>query len=728
MFSFNDKISLRQFQILLILYIFGTGVIILPRKAAIYAGRDGWIAFILTITLAVFAVFVITSLVKRFPHKSFYEYASTLITRPIAVILTLGLIAKTIVGLACELRFFAEIVKYVLLYNTPYAVIAISLLLLSAYAAGKGIETKARIGQIIIWLIFIPLIFVFIVVSTDVDFSELQPVLQTEPRQLAAGAYHLFFAFSGIEFILLISPYVNSHKHMPSRAVSSIFAIGVFMCLCIILAIGRFGPNSLTYQMWPILEMMDATPLPGSFIERQEAIMMSFWILSVFAMISGGLFFSSVAAKSVFKVGRHKYYLLIIGASAFVLSLALNDMTLVYRVMDMNFLYLGTAYMLAIPVLLLVIAMLRGINYGKQGPAKILPVILAALLLSGCWDSSELANRGFVTSMSIDLDDESENAYKVSLEMPLASSAGSDKLEKNVKSNFHRSLNSAIYGAGVSSDKEIFLGHMKVLIYGEDILSDSEMFKHTLDTLVRDRSVSRTLLILAAKETGADVIEAELEDENLMGIYISDFFRKKNPSTVYRQTLDKLSRYFSQGQVALIPRIEKSDEGVKLSGAAVMSNYTLKGWLDEEELRGLMWVHEGHHELNIPDTNDHFSINIIKYKSDMSFFERNNRLYAKISIKLDGDIEEAPLNSSIDHNSIIQTAEKNIEDDVKKAYEALYSRMGVDGFSMERALERKNPSLHRTYIEDGTISIMEIPVILDINVTIRSTGAVGGEV
>ena len=366
MFSLNDKISLRQFQVLLILYIFGTGVIILPRKAALFAGRDGWIAFILTIVLAVFAVFIIASLIRRFPEKSFYEYAGKIITKPVAFVFTLGLIIRTVIGLACELRLFTEIVKHILLHNTPYSVVAVSLLSVSAYAAAKGIETKARAGQIIIWIIFIPLIFVFIAVGTDVDYTELLPILQTEPVRIAWGAYYMLFAFSGIEFILLMSPYLNRHKYISQRAVSAVLLIGLFMLAGIIIAISRFGAANLANQAWPILEMMDTTPMPGSFIERQEAVMMSFWILSAFAMISAGLFFSAIAAKSIFKAGEHKHYLIIVAAIAFILSFLINDMDLVYKIMDMNFLYLGTAYMLVIPVILLLTAIIRRLNYARS--------------------------------------------------------------------------------------------------------------------------------------------------------------------------------------------------------------------------------------------------------------------------------------------------------------------------------------------------------------------------
>lgn len=723
MFSFNDKISLRQFQILLMLYIFGTGVIILPRKAAIYAGRDGWAAFIITTCLALIAVFIITSLVKRFPHKSFYEYTSVLITRPIAFVLTLGLIFKTIIGLACELRFFAEIVKYVLLYNTPYTLIAISLLMLSAYAAGKGIETKARIGQIIVWIIFIPLTFVFIVVGADVDFSELAPLMQTEPRQLAIGAYHLLFAFSGMEFILLISPYLNNHKRLSGRALSCILVLGLFMCFSIILTTARFGPNNLGRQMWPILELMDATPLPGSFIERQEAIMMSFWILSVFAMISGGLFFASVAAKSVFKVGKHKHYLLIVAALAFILSLWLSDINFVYHIMDMNFLYLGTAYMLVIPAFLLMIAILGGINFSKYKAAGVLSAAIATLLLSGCWDSSELSNRGFVTAISIDADEESEHSYKVSVEMPITSRSGADELEKNIISNNHRTLNSAIYNSDTSSEKEIFLGHMKVLVCGKELLGNREMFRHTIGTLIRDRSISRTLLVLASEEAGSDIIEAKLENENLIGIYISDFFKKTGSSNIYRQSLDKLAMYFAEGKVALIPRIEVVDEEVKFKGAAVMKDYQLKGWMDDAQLKGFMWLQSGHSNLDVADSDESFSLGINKHKADISFLKGEEKVYAKISINLDADIIEAPIETNTDLQSILKKAEKSIENDIRKAYQALYYQMGVDGFNLTRQLEKKNPGLYKAHIQQENSGVLKMPLVFDINITLRSTGS-----
>jgi len=179
------------------------------------------------------------------------------------------------------------------------------------------------------------------------------------------GGYFCLFAFSGIDFLLLISPYLSKHHKITRHAILSVFITGVFMWAVTLITICRFGPVNITNQMWPVLEMMDAIDLPGSFIERQEALIMSFWILSVFATVNAGLYFSSITIKSAVKKGKHAYYLIFTVIVTFLLSYLLKDINIVYKIIDLNFIYLGTAYMLVIPVVLLVIAKLRGFKSEK---------------------------------------------------------------------------------------------------------------------------------------------------------------------------------------------------------------------------------------------------------------------------------------------------------------------------------------------------------------------------
>jgi spore germination protein len=361
MLSFNDKISIRQLQILLMLEIFGVGVIILPKKVSQYANQDGWIIIILATLLAMFYAYIITSIAQMFPKQSFTEYSSKILSKPVGVILTFGFILKILINIAMELRFFGEIIKKTILPETPFYIICFVMLSIGGYAASKGFETRARIAEILILIVLLP-IAIFSLSLKDIDFSNLLPMLQTPTNEYFKGAYFTVIAFTGIEFCLLVYPYMNNPKKVQRGVLEVIGYIGIFMLVITVITIAKFGPDNLKRQNWPVLEMMEMINLPGSFIERQDALIISFWIISVFAIVNAGLFFSSILLKDVIKRGKHSHYILVCLAIIFAISFIPNNVNDILNIMNAVFLTLGISYLFIIPFLLLIVAKIRRIK------------------------------------------------------------------------------------------------------------------------------------------------------------------------------------------------------------------------------------------------------------------------------------------------------------------------------------------------------------------------------
>ncbi len=365
MFSFNDKISVRQLQILIILDVFGTGVIILPRRVAEFADQDGWIIVVLATLLAFFYTYVITSIGRLFPNDSFLTYTSKILTKPIGLLLSLGFIVKIIVSSAMELRFFGEIIKQTMLENTPFTIVCFSMLAVSGYAAAKGYETRARLAEILIFVVFVPLIIVFSIAAVDSDFTNLLPVMVAPPIDLLTGGFYCGTAFMGMEFCLLVYPYITKPKDVRKGALSAVLWVGVILVLITAITISKFGPFDVQKQMWPVLEMMDVIDLPGSFIERQDAFVMSFWIISVFAIINAGLFFSAIILKdsvqSIFKKCkiRHSVFIFICMIAIAIISFLPQNISQVNEIMDFMFMTFGVAYLIVIPIILFAVAKLR---------------------------------------------------------------------------------------------------------------------------------------------------------------------------------------------------------------------------------------------------------------------------------------------------------------------------------------------------------------------------------
>ena len=367
MFSLNDKISTRQLQILTIIEIFGTGVIMLPRKAAEFAGQDAWLAIAAGTAMAVCAVYLMTGAGRLYPHDSFVSAASRLLNKPMGKFIGVLFICKLLFNCAFELRVFGGIVRQTLLPHTPFTVISFSMIAVSAYAASKGYEARARIAQILFPLVFVPITFVFLLALLDVDLTNLLPVFTVRPDKLAIGSVRAVTAFSGLELLLLVTPYAVRPLSVRKGMIQVVLVIGAFMIFITSVTIAKFGPREVTGQLWPILEMMDLIDLPGSFVERQDALIMSFWIISNFAIINSCIFFSAVLLKDVIGRGKHWYYTLACIPAVFAVSCVSLDIGQADQVMDVIFYTAGAGFMIVIPAILLTAAALRKAGDSREG-------------------------------------------------------------------------------------------------------------------------------------------------------------------------------------------------------------------------------------------------------------------------------------------------------------------------------------------------------------------------
>jgi spore germination protein len=364
MFSRNDKISVRQMQTLAIIDIFGTGVIALPRRAAEYAGADGWIIIILITLGALLAAHIMASVGHLHPSRSFVSCMETILSKPVAKVIGIVFALKLMANCALELRVFGEIVRENMLPRTPFLAIVIAMSAVSAYAASKGYEARARIAQILFPIIFLPLILIFVLALRDVDYTNLLPVFTVSPKNALTGAFKLGSSFTCLELLLIAHPFANRPKSVRKGINGAILFTGALMLATTVITLAKFGPFDVKRHLWPVLDVMDLVELPGSFIERQDALMLSFWILSNFAIMNSCLFFSSILLKDVFGKGKHSCYIIASSLIVAIASMSLKNASQAAPLIDKLYLSFGIAFMYGLPLVLLAVGKLRGLPKG----------------------------------------------------------------------------------------------------------------------------------------------------------------------------------------------------------------------------------------------------------------------------------------------------------------------------------------------------------------------------
>ncbi|PKM94829.1 MAG: hypothetical protein CVU84_07850 [Firmicutes bacterium HGW-Firmicutes-1] len=359
MFSGNDKISIRQLQILLILTLFTSVSLILPRITTEYAKQNGWLLIIGAAVLTMLYSYFITTLGKMFPDKTIVEYSQEIVTKPIGSLICWILVIKLIIFLGLEIRIFGELVKQTLLSNTPIEFIMIIMLFTAVYLTRKGYEPRARIAELIIFLGLIPIMLVLLFALQDIRLDRLAPFFTIKASEFVAGSYFISTAMVGIEFLYIAIPFLRTPQKVTKAVMQTVIFVAILNLMINFITVGLFGPIKTAREIWPVMTIMQVIELPGAFISRQDALMMSFWILTTFGLINCYIFFISILTSRLIKSKEANWINLLVIPIVYVIALVPNNVPHTFETIKRLIQLYGIIFVLPVPILLLGIAKIR---------------------------------------------------------------------------------------------------------------------------------------------------------------------------------------------------------------------------------------------------------------------------------------------------------------------------------------------------------------------------------
>lgn len=364
----NQKVSTKQMVTLLILDMFGAASLITPRLAVESASQDGWVIILVAGFLACVYAFFLTKLTRLFPGKSFTNYTKAIAGKYIAILLSIVLIVKLMILGAFEIRIFGELTNQMLLNRTPIEIIILVLLLIVVYLGRKGFEVRARLGEILIIFALLPIAFVFIFAVFSIQLSNLAPFFIATPQQVLQGGYNVSLRFVSIEFLLIGASFLAEPGKTTKVAFKAIGVVTVLHLIIFLVTVGIFGIHETANHIWPVIPMMKVVNLPEIFLDRQDALMMTFWMFTAFMYVNGIVFFVSYLIKDVFNLKRRDFIVFPLVPILYLLALIPNNVIQTYNWLELFTKYTGIVFSLAIPIILYAIAKIRGV--GEEGGAR----------------------------------------------------------------------------------------------------------------------------------------------------------------------------------------------------------------------------------------------------------------------------------------------------------------------------------------------------------------------
>ncbi|KNF09779.1 spore germination protein A2 [Gottschalkia purinilytica] len=336
----NNNINKTQNLLLLVNTVIGVGVLNLPSVLAAEVGSSGWISLIIAGIILMILVVIMTKVAARYERKTLVEFGKDLLPTPIANLISFIFFLHILSAGALVLRIFMEVIRVYLLNATPIQVIGITIVIVCAHSVRSGIESMARIFTLVTPVIFVPVIFVILVVAVDINFSNYFPLFDVSIKDIISSISKILLSISGFEMIYIFTPFIkDDKKDLLKYNLWAVVIVIAFNLVIYLLTLGKYGKELLESQIWPFMSLMRSVKIPSAFIENIDGIMITIWILIMFTTLSAILFTSSLTISRLFKAKSEKPFVIPIMLLIYFLSTVPQNISEVYEYTD---LYTGT--------------------------------------------------------------------------------------------------------------------------------------------------------------------------------------------------------------------------------------------------------------------------------------------------------------------------------------------------------------------------------------------------
>ncbi len=483
MFAKNNQISGRQTTRLLLFDLLGYSALLVPATLAGAVGKDG----IFSILIGIAAGFLYLRLLKSLTGRLQISYSECLRN-------TFGAVAGNLIKAVYFVYFlllagrvaavFAELVVKELL-DKEFGLILFLIMGLVYYGVLGGIEGRARVYEILFWILLIPLLLMMLLALPAVDTDYWIPLMTEGGMSILKGSYQVFGCVSILFLVPFISEYVSGKGQVYRCAKRALAWTGAILGALYLLLLGMFGDKALSTLDYPVVTMMSRIQMTGGFLKRTDALMFGIWFFTLFALVNSLVFF----AGRLWPVSQKREKIWLLGETAIVYLLAnvfyySEGFKVVY---EKFFNYVGTPFVVLVPV-------------------------LVGLLLSGCGSSTELENREFPTLLTVSAESDFTKEWLNGLQ------EGTKKIDYN---------------------------HLKVILVEREFLENEQAMSEMLGMLKEDKNVPLNAYVVATENLKA-LEEAEADLEKPLGEYLEELL--EHGDTVKKETYPTIGLLYQEAE------------------------------------------------------------------------------------------------------------------------------------------------------------------------------------
>ena len=366
----------------------------------------------------------------------------------------------------------------------------------------------------------------------------------------------------------------------------------------------------------------------------------------------------------------------------------------------------------------------------------IILMILSSLVLTGCWDMLDVNNRIYPYSVGFDLDENSEEMYKISYSYPNIFALGKNPTSEEkafVVSVNGNNIFQAMHHLTTRISFPMYLKHLKVVVFSEDVLNDSDLVKEIVDGVNRDFIANKNTQLLLAKDGSEALLQGTIKstEQQIVGGTIYNLLLNQQESSLFTpNTMGNLVEDMDDSGASIIPVGFIMDGELHIEGGAVIKDYKMVGYLAPKENRAIAHLNNdvATDGIDVDYKGHNLSLMISESKTKKKLISKDENIKIRLDLAMEGHIhsytlkEEANVNTQQDNKDMEREAAKVVEKEMNQAVNKIQKDLKADVLFIGDYLSKFHPKLWREIEKDWDELYPDIEIEVNVTVKIRRRG------
>lgn len=324
MLADSKKISIRQAAFLFLTIIFTPSVRLIPAYAAQRAKQAAWLAPTVAVVMLILLSLIWQALYRKYKDCSLMDIYSDITGSFIGKILMAIHLIWIVLLTALYVRYFAIRLVGSIYPNVSMSIFMISILIVIAYTLRFGLTTLARLNEIVLPLLAGAFYILIILMLPDIKVEFLTPISYRSILPVFNASIGTMGILAYFSFLFIIGDKINNKEKIKKAGISvSLFLLVALMAI-IAVTLGVFSYSIVQRTQLPFLIAVKQISLFNT-LEKIESIVVAFWVISDFVLISLFTLFTLHILKSLFNLSDTKPFISIYLIFIYILSMFLAN-------------------------------------------------------------------------------------------------------------------------------------------------------------------------------------------------------------------------------------------------------------------------------------------------------------------------------------------------------------------------------------------------------------------